>query len=83
MSSEVIVILIFAIATWNLVGVFLFLHNLGDFAYLNPIKIYLSFKVNYFGCFVLTILFNIACPIATIIYWICVFIHWICTVGRK
>lgn len=83
MSSEAIITLIFAIAAWNLVGVYLFLRNLGDFAYLNPIKIYKSFKVNYFGCFILTILFNVACPIATIIYWIYIFVYWVCTVGRK
>lgn len=51
--------------------------------YLNPVWLWKAYKVNVFGCFILTILFNLACPLVSIIYWIIKFIGWICTVGRK
>jgi hypothetical protein len=46
---------------------------------LNPVEIYDNVDVNWFGCGLLTFLFNIACPPLTIGYWI----YWLCTVGRK
>lgn len=51
--------------------------------YLNPVWLYENYKVNYFGAFLLTILFNIICPLLSIFYWIVTFIKWICTAGRK
>lgn len=46
---------------------------------LNPMCIYEVFKVNYFGCVVLMVIFNLLCPLATAIYWF----YKLCTVGRK
>lgn len=51
--------------------------------YLNPVWLYQNYKINYFGCLVLTILFNIACPLLSITYWTCKFIKWLFTVGRR
>ena len=51
--------------------------------YLNPVWIWKNYKLNIIGTLLLTILFNIVCPIISIIYWVCKFIEWICTVGRK
>lgn len=50
--------------------------------YLSPVWLYQNYKINYFGCLVLTVLFNIACPLLSIIYWICKLIRWLFTVGR-
>lgn len=51
--------------------------------YLNPVWVYKHYKVNAVGCILLTILFNLICPVLSIIYWIIKLIGWICTVGRK
>lgn len=53
------------------------------FAYLNPVWLYRNYRVNYFGAFLLTLVFNLINPLVTVIYWPCVFIKWITTVGRK
>jgi hypothetical protein len=45
----------------------------------NPKEIYNNTEVNWFGCIMLTILFNLLCPAMTIGYWL----RWLCTVGRK
>lgn len=45
---------------------------------LNPKDIYENADVNWFGCVVLTIFYNVLCPIMTIGYWF----YWLCTVGR-
>jgi hypothetical protein len=45
----------------------------------NPKEIYDSIEVNWFGCIMLTILFNILCPPLSIGYWF----YTICTIGRK
>ena len=70
---------------WNLIGVFI-LGITSDHGEclstwrLNPIDIYQCFKkVNYFGCFWLTLLFNLICPVVSVCYWF----YKLCTVGRK
>ena len=45
----------------------------------NPITIYKHYKVNYFGCFFLTLLFHIIFALPAPIFWL----HKLCTVGRK
>jgi hypothetical protein len=52
-------------------------------AYLNPVWLYENYNVNFFGAFLLMLLFNLICPVVTVIYWPCKFIKWITTVGRK
>jgi hypothetical protein len=87
--------LIFAISiVWTFIGI-LTLHSYeenscaynssnSDFlCYLNPIWIWKNYKVNIIGCILLTVLFNLICPIISIIYWIIELIGWICTAGRK
>ena len=76
--------------TWNLVGfVFLgifwanWLNPLDDNCLLHPCWLYKKFKINYFGCGLLTIIFNLFCPIISIMYWLWKFIYFICTVGRR
>lgn len=76
------------IVIWNVLGfISLFLIpysrdsvNLGEI--FNPVDIYNNLKVNWFGCIILTILFNILCPIMSIKYWTVIFVTWLCTVGR-
>lgn len=52
----------------------------------NPIIIYKSHKVNYFGCFMLMIFYTaILLPFA-VGYWVYMlgkFFVWLCTVGRR
>lgn len=51
--------------------------------YLNPVWVWKNYKVNVIGCFFLVLLFNLICPLLTVIYWTIKLIGWICTVGRK
>lgn len=74
---------------WTLVGGLIFgilesiyYHPLDSRCILRPDFIYDTFSVNFFGVIFLTILFNLLCPIISIFYWICKFIHFIFTVGR-
>lgn len=69
---------------WSLCGT-LFLVIVGvldefdDFSFLNPIKIYKTYHVNYFGATIICISYNLLCPIGSIGYWF----YKICTFGRK
>lgn len=75
---------IFYSIVWSLLGA-LFLIIVGvldkfdDFSFMNPIKIYKTYRVNYFGAAIVCITCNLLCPIASIGYWI----YKICTVSRK
>lgn len=75
---------IFYSIVWSLLGA-LFLVIVGvldkfdDFSFVNPIKIYRTYHVNYFGAALICIIYNLLCPIGSICYWI----YKICTVGRK
>lgn len=51
--------------------------------YINPVWLYRNYNVNFFGAFLLTILFNLVSPFVNAVYWIGMFIRWIATVGRK
>ena len=46
---------------------------------LNPLEVYKNYRVNYFGCFVVVLFFNLLCPLISISYWF----YKLCTVGRK
>lgn len=66
---------------WHLIGIFIICISgmSNDFVdYLEPKRIYKKFKVNVFGCIVLTIFFNLLEPVLTLMYWF----YKICTVGR-
>jgi hypothetical protein len=70
---------------WFVVGTIIFIalmkSDIGK-CVLRPDWVYEMFPVNIFGCILLTILINLSNPIISIVYWICKFIHFICTVGR-
>lgn len=74
---------------WNMMGFIIYagiqinITNTKDLSLLNPLNIYYLWNVNYFGCGLLTLVFNALCPILTIGYWIFKFMHFICTVGRR
>lgn len=51
--------------------------------YFNPVWLYRNYNVNFFGAFLLTILFNLLSPFVSAIYWIGIVVKWIATVGRK
>jgi len=49
-----------------------------NFSFVNPMVIYDNIAVNWFGAWLLAIVFNILFPVIAIPYWI----YKICTVGR-
>lgn len=53
----------------------------GPRAMFNPRVIYRSgtLNVNWFGCAILTIVFNLLCPILSLSYWF----YWLCTVHKS
>lgn len=75
---------------WNIFGFVVYagiqlnatLHT-DNYQLLNPREIYCIWDVNYFGCVLLTIIFNLLCPVWTILYWFSKFMHFVCTAGRR
>ena len=57
-------------------GVF---EDFNDFSFMNPIKIYKTYHVNYLGAALICIIYNLLCPIGSIGYWF----YKLCTFGRK
>ena len=70
---------------WNLFGFIALLlipysRDAEDFKEMfSPKSIYKNAEVNWFGCIVLTIFFNLLCPVLSGGYWF----YWLCTVGRN
>ena len=76
--------IIVLILIWNFVGFFILgiSSRLGyciEVERLNPLYIYKDRRVNWFGCFWVTLVFNLLCPAVTICYWF----YKLCTVGRR
>lgn len=46
---------------------------------LNPLCIYQANNVNWFGCFLLTLILNIILILPSVVYWF----YKLCTVGRE
>ena len=73
----------FLIVIWHVVGVRFILCmmdlHMVKFNIFTPKCIYEVINVNRFGCAVLTVVFNLSCPILSICYWFYV----LCTIGRK
>ena len=60
--------IIFCSIVWSFCGaLFLIiagvLDEFDDFSFLNPIKIYKTYHVNYFGAALICIIYNLLCPI--------------------
>ena len=78
--------LIFTI--WNVLGFCVFL-NIPKVEYsifsemYHPREIYKEYNVNKFGSVLISLGFGLICPVLYIVWWICHFIYWICTVGRE
>ena len=74
---------IFCFMAWTLGGVLIgilgVIDEFNDFSYVNPIKIYKTYRVNYFGAALICIIYNLLCPIGSIGYWF----YKLCTFGRK
>ena len=75
---------IFFLVIWNGCGGIILilldvLNKFNDFSFMNPIKIYRTYRVNYFGAALICIIYNLLCPIGSIGYWF----YKICTFGRK
>ena len=75
---------IFYFMIWSVGGVLILcicgvLTKFNDFSYVNPIKIYKTYRVNYFGAALICIIYNLLCPIGSIGYWF----YKLCTFGRK
>ena len=77
------------IIVWNFVGGFILMivhgaQNRGaifmadGWEFVNPTHIYKYNHVNWFGAFVVAIIYNALCPIGAAIYWL----YKLCTVGR-
>ena len=45
----------------------------------NPRRCYELSKMNWFGATVVSLIYNLLCPIGAVCYWI----YWLFTVGRK
>ena len=82
MITKIIAILF----AWTLVGLIIYTIlgkdtkiDTDHMNWLTPPWIYRHYKVNYFGTFCLTLLFNLMCPIISIIFWF----YILCTIGRK
>lgn len=50
---------------------------------LSPIWIYDKYNLNYFGTGIVCLMFNLLCPMFSVLWWFCKFIKFICTVGRN
>ena len=75
---------IFHSVVWSILNipfllVFGVFEDFNDFSFMNPIEIYRTYRVNYFGAVLICIIYNLLCPIGSIGYWI----YKICTVCRK
>ena len=52
----------------------------GSFEYLNPLFLYYYHSdLNWFGVICLTLIYNLICPLITIVYWF----FKLCTIGRR
>lgn len=76
------------IVAWNTLGLVIWavaatnntkLQRADLLEWLNPIWIYRNYKVNFFGTFVICVVYNLFCPVASICYWF----YKLCTVGRR
>ena len=82
---EVVIIGLSIAVAWNIIGfiVLLLIPYSRDAKKLieifNPKYIYKNIDVNWFGCFILTLFFNLLCPVFALGYWF----YWLCTVGRR
>lgn len=47
--------------------------------FVNPIHIHKYNKVNWFGTFIVALIYNALCPIGSVCYWF----YKLCTIGRK
>ena len=68
-------ILIFAHGS-NTTGV---LNNSDGWEFVNPFVVHKYNKVNWFGAFVVALIYNALCPVGAVSYWM----YKLCTVGRK
>ena len=78
------------LSAWNLIGFVVYAGlqlsataHIDDYQLLDPREIYNLWDVNYFGCAMLTIIFNLLCPAWSMVYWFSKFMKFICTVGRR
>ena len=75
---------IFCLMVWSLGGVIILgllgvVDEFDDFSFVNPVKIYKTYRVNYFGAALICIIYNLLCPIGSVGYWF----YKLCTFGRK
>ena len=75
---------VYCLMVWSICGVIILgllgvVDKFDDFSFMNPIKIYKTYRVNYFGAALICIIYNLLCPIGSIGYWF----YKLCTFGRK
>ena len=75
---------IFCLMVWSICGAIILgllgvVDEFDDLSYVNPIKIYRIYRVNYLGATLICIIYNLLCPIGSIGYWF----YKLCTFGRK
>ena len=78
------------IILWNVVGFLPFMmmkintcRPYDDDIFLSPIWIYDEWNLNWFGTILVCSIFNLLCPIASVVFWTFKFVKFICTVGRQ
>lgn len=70
---------------WNVIGLLVFaiiyqmIYGILIEDMIAPWGVYKHMNVNWFGAIVLTLVFNLLCPVLSIGWWF----YWLCTVGRK
>ena len=80
----IIIYLILGMILWSVIGYLLLWSSntqpsYADLEYVNPKWIWKHYRVNWFGCFWLIILFSLISPFGTLGYWF----YKLCTIGRK
>lgn len=89
--------LILTVLAWSFVGALILLElttilhgqkgALGQaegWEFVNPLHIYKhNSRLNWFGTILVTLLYNLLCPVGALCYWLYKIIYTLCTVGRK
>ena len=55
------------------------LNNVVGAEFVNPCWVYKNYRVNLLGALLLSLIYNLLCPLVSVCYWI----YKICTIGRK
>ena len=85
MTGEIALYIVFAISVYNFFGAFVtsawgdYVQTDNRFDLFNPRFAYETYRVNWFGAIMISLLYTLLFPLGAIMYW-----FWqLCTVGRE